>query len=143
MAVFKSVLLNQYHTRLALSQMPGHAPYFQLGRVQFGHGLEGKQSEEDQLKDIPLDLDKLESVFGETDATYSFLNGAITITAIMPKSQIPDGEGRNWNMCSLLDTDGVLVGALITVPQVVTNQHDIAITLKIDSTEATRKLVVV
>ncbi len=132
----KAALLDLYHRKAALSCLPnGYAPYFQLGRAQWGYGLIDDSGDTELLEDIPSDLSALESVFATSKPTYTYINGKIVIVATLPRSAIPDGETRKFSMLGILDADEELVGAVVVNTQTLTNKMDVSVTLEINTVD--------
>lgn len=130
----KALLLDAYHRKLALSQIPnGYAPYFQLDKIQWGWGLIDTSTGSELIEEIPSDLYSLQEVFATGDATYVYIEGVIRITARLPTEQLLDQQIYRWSNIGILDSDGGLVCVAALNTQQLTNKMDATVVLEIDT----------
>lgn len=126
-----SSLLNKYYDQRALSSLPNQAPFFQFGQVDWGYDLietiDGKPS----AKDIDLDKSSIANVFYTSNATYSYVNGSIVITASIPSGVL--SSQVQFSCVGIKDTKGNLVAVAVTQPVWLYADRSISIEIVIET----------
>ena len=126
---YNAQLMNRYYDERGKSEV-SIEPFFRLKKVQWSDAKLNQQV-------IDKNTAKLESVFYENEAAFSYLNGYVYVKATIPFFLLRDGEEKKLETIGIMDGNDGLVGVVAFAEHIqVMTGREIDLLIKISARES-------